>query len=384
MRRCKRVLAATIITSLAVGAVGCGSTGAADGDGSAVTIAHIAQLTGAAEQNGIQFQGGVEAALDELDAVELPGGIDVRVEVHDDGTEIDRAAQLLSTVTSEDVDAVFSSGWTPIATALWPLANRAETPLIAGATLGGAEHSADYFFSLLDLPGPHAAVGEHLAKPSGARRVGLVIDGDNPGFELLADPLEDGLKAKGLEGYVTTQTISTGDADYSAVLSNLAAADVDAIAAMISPGDVGNLIVQARRAPGLEDVVFATHHSVSGQVAEVAGDDAVGTTFPQSWVMTDEAAAAAYQAEHGVQPTSYFAYGHDATWIVAVAASIAAEDGVEINGEAIRDRIPAATESDLFAEQRLVDGLTLTADGQPSITGVLATFDNDGRVVPVG
>lgn len=372
-----------VATALAVGLGACSGTNGGSAGGHRVVVGHIAQLTGAAQQNGVQFEAGVRSALDQIRTSGLlPADLELDVITEDDGTQVDRAAQHFAEMVSRNhVDAVLSSGWTPITTALWPLANDSKVPLVAASTLGGAAHQADYFFSMLDLPSVPRLLSEDLVA-TGKSRVGLLLDGDNPGFKLMSTPLDQALRAKNVPGFVSVQTVSTGDTDFSAVLANFANAGVDSIVMMVAPGAVGNFVVQARRVPALADATLLTHHAISTTLANVAGPDAVGVIFPQAWIAKGEPVAAAFQKQTGSQATAWFAYGHDALWMVAVAAVLATREGQEVNGDAIRARIPQATRSPEFEKNQLATGFTMAADGTASTQAQLATFDASGNVVP--
>ncbi|MGY4783267.1 ABC transporter substrate-binding protein [Rhodococcus opacus] len=374
------------IAAMMLGATACGSgPGASEGNAShQVVIGHIAQLSGAAQQNGVQFDAGVQAALAEVNGTDvLPDDWTLRVVTEDDGTDIARSASLLTEmVTREGADAVLASGWTPISTALWPLANDSEVPLVTASSLGDKALQEDFFFSLLDLRGLPNTLGEHLVQ-LGKQRVGLVIDGDNPGFTLVSKPIEQKLKDNGRPGFVTTQTVSTSDTDFSAVLTNLADADLDAIVLLVGPEAVGNVLLQSEGIPQLTDVSFLTHHAISGEVTNVAGESAVGLSFPQAWIATDQADAVSFEEEAGTQASSYFAYGHDSVWAVAVAAAMLLNDGQDVTGEGLRRMIPDATGSAEFAARRYVDSLTLSVDGVATAKAVMGTFDDQGKIVPL-
>ncbi|AWW35559.1 ABC transporter substrate-binding protein [Streptomyces cadmiisoli] len=371
-------------TALAALLAACGSASSSGGGGDeTLSIGHIAQLTGAQGPNGTHYDAGIEAAVREVnESGVLPDGWKTNVVKQDDGTDVAKSAQILSEMVGRDrVDAVLSSGWTPISVALWPLVNDYEVPLITASSLGGEAFKEDYFFSLADLDLPRAA-GEYLVSRD-VRRVGLVIDGDNPGFELVSGPIEEVLKEGGLPGFATKQAVATSDTDFSAVISNLADADVDAVVLAVGTDAVGNFLLQTEDVAALKDVTYVTHHAISATAATVAKEKAAGLTFPQAWIVTNEPGALAFEKESGKQTNSYFAYGHDAVWLLAVAASLVIEEGDEVNGSLLREKISEASRSKTFAEYAYLDGLSVDPEGRSSVNEVLGTFDTEGRIVPV-
>ncbi|MGY4785806.1 ABC transporter substrate-binding protein [Rhodococcus opacus] len=378
--RLRATAALTVLTALACVLAACSNAASSSGD-KTLLIGHIAQLTGAQGPAGSHYEAGIEAALAEVnDSGMLPDGWDAEVVAEDDGTDVAKSAQILSEMVSHDqVHAVLSSGWTPISVGLWPLVNDYEVPLITASSLGGKTFEEDYFFSLADLALPRGA-GEHLVSQD-VDRVGLVIDGDNPGFELVAGPIEKVLKESGGAGFATRQTVATSDTDFSSVITNLVNAEVDAVVLAVGADDVGNFMLQSQDVKALDGAVYVTHHAISTTVATVAEERATSLTFPQAWIVTNEAEALAFEEKSGTQANSYFAYGHDAVWLIAAAAALVIDDGDEISGKTLRAKISEASQSEKFVEHAYLDGLDVRPDGTTSVKAVLGTFDTNGRIV---
>jgi branched-chain amino acid transport system substrate-binding protein len=386
-----KIVSAVLVTGAVALAAGCGSSGGTSNAGGAQTIllGHDAELSGLAEQQGIPYQAGLVAGLAEINQAQPLGSkYTFKMITKDNGSSIGTAAQIYSEFQSQGAVATFESGFTPIGAALLPLANKAKLPIISGG--GGLPFNAagkpigqdGYFFSMLATYGPQQAVGEYLVKNLHATRVGLVIDSTDAGFEDLALPVEHGLQVEGLKGYVTTQEVPETETDYSSVLANLRQANVNAVVIMLLADAAGNFLLQAKATPGFENVVYAGHQAISGETSKIAGKDAVGLVFPQAWISGNQPAALAFQKAQGVQPSSYFAYGHDAAWLFAAAAKILVGEGKQITGPNIQAVLPAASQSPLFKQNAYIQGFTMTRGGYAVWNGQLATFNSSGQVVP--
>ena len=70
-------------------------------------------------------------------------------------------------------------------------------------------------------------------------------------------------------------------------------------------------------------------------------------------------------------------------WTIAAAVAASTKPGQDVTPAAVKDALPAASTSDIVKQHGILD-LALTADGAATSTGVLATFDKDGRIVAVG
>jgi ABC-type branched-subunit amino acid transport system substrate-binding protein len=369
----KAFTAAAAAAALTV--AGCGS-GAGGGSGDAVKVGLLANLTGdAAPSFGEPFQHGLELALgdaqDDLD----DAGIEIEVVTEDAKSAVPSAVTGYNKLRSEEVSVVLQDSQSPLGQAIAPLANDDKIPMLSGAG-SELENEDGYAFRFTDLGTPTMAMGPYLAE-QGAEKVGVVVASDNPSFATLADATEAGLEG----GYASRQEISSADSDFAAVLANLRQDGVDAVVLSVLPAQAGNLMLQMEQSGGFEDVEVIGTVATSLETFTVAEDAAAGFVFPQVWAPGAKGAdsfESAYEAKYGETPTAYGALGYQVGWITVAAILEAAENG-DVTGTAIRDALPAASESELVAEHGILE-LTLDAEGKATSTGVIASFDESGEM----
>lgn len=367
-------------------------TAGADVEPQTVVIGQIAHLTGVgADPFGIPVDRGLQLGVQlvaesgYMDDV----GVTLELRTEDDGTEATRAVTILNDYLRDEIPIAISSSFTPIATTLLPIANDEEVLLISVGSGGTGTDEEDYFFRMNDTITPVESVGEYLASEEGVQTPVAIIDGENAAFPPFAEAVERGLAAGGVDGgFAATETVSSDDTDFSSILTNLAQVQPDAVHIAATPAVVGNVIAQMRQVGGFEGAATAGGSGGGEQVFAVAGDAAVGTYFGQAWAEPVEAGddldstfAAAYEEAYDASPTAFSALGHDAAWLLAVAIKQVVEAGEEVTGTAVRDALVDAATSQDYLDQALVDDFTIDATGRPTYPGVVATVDEEGRVV---
>jgi ABC-type branched-subunit amino acid transport system substrate-binding protein len=205
-----------------------------------------------------------------------------------------------------------------------------------------------------------------------------VVASDNPAFAGVAALTESGVSG----GYVVKQTVASTDSDFAATLANLRTAHLDGLVLAVLPAQAGNILVQMKQAGGFGGITAVGTLAASTETYKVARSAADGFVFPQAWAPGANGSAAfeaAYQAKYHDAPTAYGALGYQVGWI-AVAAVIAAHGTGTVTGTAIRDTLSAASADPLVKQHGILD-LTVGANGLPTSSGVLATFDAHGNVV---
>jgi branched-chain amino acid transport system substrate-binding protein len=374
-RTMRKVFAAAVAATVLAAAAGCGSD--AGGSGGAVKVGLLANLTGdAAPSFGEPFQHGLELALSDAQAELDEAGIEIEVVTEDAKSEVPSAVTGYNKLRSEDVAVVLQDSQSPLGQAIAPLVNDDEIPMLSGAG-SELENENGYAFRFTDLGTPTMAMGPYLAEKA-AKRIGVVVASDNPSFATLADATEAGLEG----GYASRQEISSADSDFSAVLANLRQDDIDALVLSVLPAQAGNLLLQMEQSGGFEDVEVIGTVATSQETYTVAEGAAAGFVFPQVWAPGAQGGGefeAAYEEEYGETPTAYGALGYQVGWIT-IAAILDADEQGEVTGSAIRDALPAASQSDLVAENGILE-LKLDAEGSATSTGVIASFDDNGEMV---
>jgi branched-chain amino acid transport system substrate-binding protein len=374
-RRTMRTVFTAAAAAAALTVAGCGSD--AGGSGDTVKVGLLANLTGdAAPSFGEPFQHGLELALGDAKADLEQAGVDIEVVTEDAKSAVPSAVTGYNKLRSEDVAVVLQDSQSPLGQAIAPLANDDKISMLSGAG-SELENEDGYAFRFTDLGTPTLSMGPYLAE-KGAKKVGVVVASDNPSFATLADATEAGLDG----GYASRQEINSADSDFSAVLANLRKDGIDALVLSVLPAQAGNLLLQMEQSGGFEDVEVIGTVATSQETYTVAEDAAAGFVFPQVWAPGAKGAGdfeTAYEDKFGTTPTAYGALGYQVGWITVAAILDAAEQG-DVDGTAIRDALPSASEGDLVTEHGIL-ALQLDAEGTATSTGVIASFDQNGKMV---
>jgi branched-chain amino acid transport system substrate-binding protein len=354
------------------------------GTAETVNIGEDGHLTGATAVFGVPIHNGLLQALDEVKASGyLAGTANLNLETQDDASQVPNAVTIFNHYVQKKYPIVIVDNLTPVYAALTPLANDAKTLVLSPGTNGTGVDTPGYSFRMNDGVGPLKAEGRYLAEKRGAKRVGVIIDGDNAAFAQLAKNLLAGLQAGGVNDWATSLTISARDTDFSSILTNVRQANVDTVAVFLTPPQSGNMLRQMKQFGGFERVTKVGHIGWGTPVSQIAGDAATGAIFAVPWLPGSDAFTTEYARRYNDQPNAYSAFGHDAGWLVAVAVKKIKAANKAVNGTTLRDILPDASTSPDYVSHALIKGLTLAASGAPSSSGSIVTFAADGKVIEV-
>jgi branched-chain amino acid transport system substrate-binding protein len=347
-----------------------------------VKVGLLGNLTGrAAASFGVPYKNGFEIGLADIvrSGVLSPTKTTIVMEALDTNSEVTKAVTGFNQFAQRRLPIVLSDSQSPIGQAIAPLANDSKVALISGAG-SQLENKGGYAFRLADLKTSTSAVGKHLIA-KGAKRIGVIVATDNPSFPTLAAATLDGLGVS----YVSTQNVTTKDSNFSAVITNLKSANIDALVLSVLPEQAGN-IIQQMAAAGMQNVLLAGTLAISPQTFTIAGKSATSMVFPQAWAPGGGRSAAfeaAYKQKFNGTPTAYSGVGYHVAWLIAAAAIEVEKSGKPITGENLRSAIPAASTGELVKKYGIME-LALTASGDPISPGTISRFADNGDIVGVG
>lgn len=346
---------------------------------SEVKVGLLGNLTGrAAASFGVPFKNGFEIALADiarsgvLNSTKTTIGLDVL----DTNSETTKAVTSFNQFAQRRLPIVVSDSQSPIGQAVAPLANDAKIAFISGAG-SQLENKGGYAFRLADLKTSSSSIGKHLIS-KGAKRIGLIVATDNPSFPTLAAATLDGLGVT----YVSTQNVTMKDSNFSAVITNLKSANIDALVLSVLPEQAGN-IIQQMNSMGMQNVLLAGTIATSPQTFTIAGKAASSMVFPQAWAPGGGRSAAfeaAYKQKFNAVPTSYSGVGYQVAWLIAAAAIDVEKAGKPITGENLKAAIPSASKGDLVSKNGIM-ALELTASGDVISPGTISRFADNGDIV---
>jgi ABC-type branched-subunit amino acid transport system substrate-binding protein len=349
---------------------------------SEVKVGLMGNLTGrAAASFGVPFKNGFEIALADIarSGVLNATKTTIAMDVLDTNSEVTKAVTSFNQFAQRRLPIIVSDSQSPIGQAVAPLANDAKIAFISGAG-SQLENKGGYAFRLADLKTSSSSIGKHLIS-KGAKRIGLIVATDNPSFPTLAAATLDGLGVN----YVSTQNVTMKDSNFSAVITNLKSANIDALVLSVLPEQAGN-IIQQMNSMGMQNVLLAGTIATSPQTFTIAGKAASSMVFPQAWAPGGGRSAAfeaAYKQKFNAVPTSYSGVGYQVAWLIAAAAVDVEKAGKPITGENLKAAIPAASKGDLVLKNGIME-LALTASGDVISPGTISRFADNGDIVGIG
>jgi len=386
-------LALLVSGAMVLAAAGCGgsdddaspASSSGSSGGKTVTIGHLANLTGAASSLGAPYKKGIDLALADIEADGFLKGVgaSLQIKTEDTGSTPTNAVTIFNEFERDGVAVTVSDGISPIALAIDPLANESKIPFITGA--GSGTPDDDYEFHLSDVKTQYDELAPYLVSKGGPR-VAAIVGTDNPAFPLLTANLKAGLEKSGGQ-IVATETVESGDTDFSSVLTNLQKADPDVVFISTLADQAGNVLAQMQQVGGFDGVLKTVQSGVSRVVADVAGAGATGVVLRPAWAPGapgSEDFVTRYEAANsGDSPDTNAAFGYQSGWIIATAVKKALEGGGPVTGEALRPLIAEASTSAEVKQHGIIPDLVIPASGATTWPGVLSNFTASGNIEAV-
>ncbi|MGJ3239216.1 MAG: ABC transporter substrate-binding protein [Anaerolineae bacterium] len=311
-----------------------------------VTIGAIFGLSGDISVYGGVQQQGVDLALEEInEAGYLGEGVTLAVQ-YEDAVSADDAINAMTRLVEEaGVPAVLGPTLSTHAFAADPIAQENSVPVMGVSnTASGITEMGDYVFrnSLPEssvIPGTIAQSSEIL----GYEAVGVLYGDDDDftlsGYEVFIEALDElGIEILGEE------TFARGDVDFNAQLSNLLAANPEALIVSALAAEGVQIIVQARDL-GYEGPIIGGNGLNSPAIIENSGEAAEGVIVGAAWNSVSDnplsqAFVTNFQDAYDGNPDQFAAQAYSGAWLMAQAIRCA--DSVE--PDAIRDALATITD----------------------------------------
>ena len=305
-----------------------------------VEIGLVLPLTGvSADAYGFSMQRGFKLAQNQINA-SLLSPVKLGFITIDDMGTVDGAVDAVQNLVDKGVPAIAGLALSSQVEKAFPIAQRnqvvAISPLSAAA---GLSSIGDYIFRVApatDILASTGVIATHAKL--GYEKVALIYDDADLYSRSSNAEVEAALMELGVE-VLTTQTIQTGDADFTAQLTAIMESNPQAIFISALAPEVTKIMVQGREVgiPYSSPYVLAY---LSEQEAQMAGDAAEGAITFVAWDSMSETAQAHsfvddYRAKHGTEPDPWAALSYT-TLHLLYGAIVKAES---IESTAIRDAL---------------------------------------------
>lgn len=358
--RFKRISGAAMAAALLAASAACvseGTTNASSDDSlvgsgtgeecridEAVKVGAVLSLTEAAAFAGGYQQQGIEMAFEELNAA---GGVEYELIVEDDKTSVEDAVVAFEKVINRDkVSVIVGPTLSNMAFTTFPDAESAGVPALGiSTTAEGIPDLGDYIFRN-SLPEEVAlAASIPAAKETlGVAKVAVLYDSADEFTASAYNTITDVLAEEGIE--VVVESFETTDADFSAQLSKVKDADVDALILSALPGATVPLVKQARDL-GIEVPIVGGNAFNSPVLVGALEDAAEGLIVGGAWSAAAETTGNAefvanYTEKYDRAPDQFAAQAYTAAYLIDQAVRA----DCDANREAIKDNLGQILEYD--------------------------------------
>jgi branched-chain amino acid transport system substrate-binding protein len=342
-----------------------------EGSDAEIVVALVTNTTGDYAQYGVPVHNAAMMYIDQLNEKGGINGKQVKVLEYDDKADGIEAVNAFNLAVENGATAVIGSVLTGATIALADATYEVNMPQItASATAAGvtvidpedeaSEIRTNVFRSCFIDPFQGEKMADYAYNKLGATTAAILFETGNDYSEGLKAAFEEKAAELGLE-VVATEAFATGDKDFKAQMTNIAAKNPDVVFCPIYYGEAGLAITQGRQV-GVTST-FLGGDGFGGIKDYASAEDLEGAVYCSGYAPGTESVAqfeADYQATYGEPVPNMFApLAYDAAMLMCNAIQAAEEAG-----------LTAGTDE---YKQAVIDALAAN-DGTEGITGSY-TFD---------
>lgn len=297
-----------------------------------VTVGAIEILSGPSAAYGTAIKGGLELAMDEINAAGgVLGGKKLALIVEDSAGNKDQAVNAARKLVGRDkVPVVIGPTLSNEMFAVGPVTNDRKVVTIGTSTTAKGITEIGPFIFRTALPESDVVpVTLKTAKEKfGVKTIAMMYANDDAFSKSGFDSMKAAAEELGLT-IATIETFGSKDADFSAQLTKIKGLNVDAItiSALVEP--ISGVVLQARQL-GIPDSVrfIGGNGANSPKLGEIAGAAADGLLVGSPWFIakkgeTNEKFVSTYKQRYGKDPDQFAAQAYDTMYIVAKAIDTA-------------------------------------------------------------
>ena len=310
------------------------------------------ELSGGAASYGQAMANGLELAIEQVNA---NGGVldgqELEAIIFDSQSDLTESASVATRLVGEDIVGIVGPATTGQANAQTPIITEAGIPVILpaatgdGITLDDSGSVLEYLFRVcFEDSYQGAAAAAYASENLGAQTAAILTDQALDYSQGLTDSFITQFEANG-GTIVSQESYSSGDTDFSAVLTSLLVEEYDVL---YVPGyyTEGGLIIQQARQMGIAQPILAGDGFASPTLIELAGAENVNDVYFTNHFSSESEEAvvvdfmAAYEEKFGVEPDAFAALGYDAAMLLIDSVDRAGST----DPEAVKDAIASTTE----------------------------------------
>jgi branched-chain amino acid transport system substrate-binding protein len=291
-----------------------------------VQVGAIEILSGPNAAYGVAIKGGLELALDEINAKGILGGRKIQLTVEDSAANKDQAINAARKLIGRDkVVAIIGPTLSNEMFAVGPVTNERKIPTLGtSTTASGITDIGPYIFRTSLPESDVIPVTLKAAQARGVKTIALMYANDDAFSKSGFDVMKAAAEKAGLN-ILTIESFGSKDTDFSAQLTKIKSLKPDAVgvSALVEP--VSGVLLQARSLGfGKETLFIGGNGSNSPKLGEIAGPAADGLIVGSPWFIgkkadNNEAFVASYKAKYSKDPDQFAAQAYDAMKIMAAA-----------------------------------------------------------------
>ena len=306
-----------------------------------IAIGAVHPITGRLGLDNPPLGQGFELAVTEINNSQL-SNVNIKLIVEDGQSTVEGAVEAFNKLIHQDgVSAILGPATSMQAQAVFPTAQQNRVVTISSTSAArGLSAIGDFIF--------RTALTTDVLIPSGVRitqeklgytKVATIYD-EIDLFSTDSDAVvKEALTANGVE-ILTTETLQTGETDFSAQLTRIKDSNPDAIFISAAVTETPEIMIQGRQLGIPADVPFLISVTFASSQIELAGDAAEGAIIFTSWVSTantpgNQTFVQHYRAKYGAEPSPWAAQSYAALYILAEAIA----NAQSIDATAVRDAL---------------------------------------------
>ena len=309
---------------------------------SEIPIGLVVPLTGRLASTGMTVKNGFELAREEINRSPLFNGTTLKFIIEDDqSTAAGAVAAYTKLIDQDGVSAILGPFTSSMTQEVFPIAQENEVVAISPTSAArGLSAIGDYVFRAsltVDRLIPSGVKTTQAAL--GYRRVATIYDSDDVFSQSSDAVLKEAFMDNGVE-VLTTETIQTGDTDFSAQLMRINELNPDAIFVSALPTEATNILIQGRQLGIPTKVPFIANLTLTPSEIQRAGAAAEGAIAFTAWSSTadtpgNRAFVENYRAKFGSDPDAFAAQAYTAVHILARAIATASSTDASAIREAL-------------------------------------------------
>ena len=290
-----------------------------------IAIGAIHPLTGRLAVEDPPLEYGFELAVEEINNAQL-SGVEIRLIIEDSQSTVEGAVAAFNKLIHQDgVAAILGPETSAQAEEVFPIAQQNQVVTISPTSAAsGLSEIGDFIFRTnlttdVLVPNGVRVTQEKL----GYQKVATLFD-EVDLFSRISDAaLRKALTDNGVE-ILATETIQTGDTDFSAQFTRIKELNPDAIFISPTVSDTAEVLIQGRQLGISPDIPFIVNLVLSVDQIQTAGDAAEGTIAFTSWDRTadtpgNQTFVQNYKAKYGIEPSVWAALSYTAVYVLTEA-----------------------------------------------------------------